>query len=61
VTATLERPETETRGRLRDMSGRELAAVVPLLALSVLLGLVPRPLLDVVEPAAAAVAQLVAR
>ncbi|WP_041241407.1 complex I subunit 4 family protein [Geodermatophilus obscurus] len=60
-TATLERPETETGGRFRDMSVRERTAVVPLLALSVLLGLVPRPLLDVVEPAAAAVAQLVAR
>lgn len=59
-TATLTRPEAGAR-RFLDLSGREAVAVVPLLALSVLLGLFPRLLLDIVEPAAAAVAQLVAR
>ena len=43
------------------MHGRELVAVATLLVLAVLLGLVPRPLLDVVEPAAAAVVALVSR
>ena len=61
ATTTLERSSAGTRARVRDLSGREVAAVVPLLALSVLLGLFPRLLLDVVEPAAAAVAQLVSR
>jgi len=44
-----------------DLDGRERAAIIPLLALSLLLGLVPGPLLALIEPAAAAVAQLVAR
>jgi NADH-quinone oxidoreductase subunit M len=61
ATTTLERSSAGMRARVRDLSGREVAAVVPLLALSVLLGLFPRLLLDVVEPAAAAVAQLVSR
>lgn len=59
ATATAVRPRTATG--MRDVHGAELAAVVPLLALAVLLGLFPRALLDVIEPAAAAVAQLVAR
>ncbi len=46
---------------VHDMRGRELGAVVPLLVLSVLLGLVPRPLLDVIEPAAATLVDLVGR
>lgn len=45
----------------RDLHGRELAAVVPLLVLAVLIGLFPRPLLDVIEPAAAMLTHLVAR
>ena len=59
MTATEVRPRTATG--MRDMHGTEVAAVVPLLVLAVLLGLFPRALLDVIEPAAAAVAQLVAR
>ena len=46
---------------MRDLRGHEVASIVPLLALAVVLGLLPRILLDVVEPAAAAVVQLVAR
>jgi len=59
ATATAVRPRSATG--MRDVHGSELAAVVPLLVLAVLLGLFPRALLDVIEPAAAAVAQLVAR
>lgn len=36
--------------RIRDLDARELVAVVPLLALSLFIGLYPRPLLDRVEP-----------
>ncbi len=54
-------PPTLPTGRFADVGGRELVAIVPLLVLSVLIGLVPRPLLDVIEPAARAVADLVAR
>ncbi|GAB3325694.1 hypothetical protein GCM10027451_50620 [Geodermatophilus aquaeductus] len=57
ATALRRRPATG----MRDVHGPELGAVVPLLVLAVLLGLFPRALLDVIEPAAAAVAQLVAR
>ena len=59
ATATLLRPDA--RAGVRDLSGHEVAAVVPLLLLALLLGLLPRPLLDVLEPAATAVAQLVSR
>jgi NADH-quinone oxidoreductase subunit M len=44
-----------------DLRARELAAVVPLLVLATVIGLVPRFLLDLVEPAARAVNELVAR
>ncbi len=46
---------------IRDLRGHELLAIVPLLALAVVLGLFPRVLLDVLEPAATAVVELVAR
>jgi NADH-quinone oxidoreductase subunit M len=58
TTAVLDRPRTAA---MRDVSRRELLVVGSLLLLSVVLGLLPRPLLDLIEPAAAAVAQLVAR
>lgn len=44
-----------------DLNGREVLAIVPLLVLSVLIGLFPRPLLDVVEQGAVTVVQLVSR
>jgi NADH-quinone oxidoreductase subunit M len=44
-------PEGENVG-LPDISIRELATVVPLLALSLFLGFQPRPVLDRIEPAA---------
>ena len=52
---------TAVRPQARDLNGHELGSVVALLALALVLGLLPRALLDVIEPAAAAVAQLVAR
>jgi NADH-quinone oxidoreductase subunit M len=54
----------ETRGsslRFDDLTAPELWSVGPLLALSLLIGVLPRPLLDVIEPAAAVVVQLVGR
>jgi len=48
-------------GAVADLSVSEGAAIVPLLAASVLLGLLPRFFLDVVEPSAAALVGLVAR
>ena len=44
-----------------DLRARETVPVAGLLALSVLLGLLPGPLLDVIEPAAAAVTAMVGR
>ncbi|MEW2355005.1 NADH-quinone oxidoreductase subunit M [Spirillospora sp. NPDC029432] len=44
-----------------ELRGPERAAIVPLLALSLVIGLAPRFLLDLVEPASAAVLALVGR
>jgi len=44
-----------------DLRGPELLSVGPLLLLSLLIGVLPRFLLDVIEPAAAALVQLVGR
>jgi proton-translocating NADH-quinone oxidoreductase chain M len=44
-----------------DLRASEAAAIVPLMVLAVLLGLLPRVLLDLIEPAARAAAALVAR
>lgn len=46
---------------LKDLSGTEYAAIVPLLLASLVIGVAPRFLLDVIEPAAAVVVQLVSR
>ncbi|RJL24840.1 complex I subunit 4 family protein [Bailinhaonella thermotolerans] len=51
----------ELTARFTDVRPRELLAVAPLLALSLAVGIAPRPLLDLVEPAAAAVVTLVSR
>ncbi len=53
-----------TRGRSTgfvDLRATETWSVVPLLALSVLIGVLPRVMLDVVQPAAESVVQLVGR
>jgi NADH-quinone oxidoreductase subunit M len=41
----------EGDGRIRDLVPRELAAVVPLIALLLFLGVYPKPVLDVIDPA----------
>ncbi len=54
----------ETRGRsvgLADLRPTETWSVAPLLLLSLLIGVLPRPLLDVIEPAARVVVELVGR
>ncbi|MDQ3432362.1 MAG: NADH-quinone oxidoreductase subunit M [Actinomycetota bacterium] len=54
----------ETRGRsvrFADLRAAELWSVAPLLLLALVIGVLPRPLLDVIEPAAAAVVDLLGR
>ncbi|MBE1534708.1 complex I subunit 4 family protein [Actinomadura algeriensis] len=51
----------ELTGRVGDVRPREAAAIVPLVALSLLVGVLPGPLLDTIEPLSAAVAGWVAR
>ncbi len=48
-------------GRITDLRPAETAAVVPLLALSLLIGVAPRFLLDVIEPASAVLVSLVSQ
>ncbi|HZI97787.1 MAG TPA: proton-conducting transporter membrane subunit, partial [Actinomycetales bacterium] len=50
-----------TNGVFADVGTRELVSIAPLLALSVVIGLLPRPLLALVEPGSRLVAELVAR
>ncbi len=50
ATAVLTAP-TGTAVRFRDLSRRELAVVAPLVALILVLGVHPQPLLDIIEPA----------
>ncbi len=54
-------PLDEARRGMADATPAELAAIVPLLVLSVAIGLFPRFLLDVIEPAARTAVQLVSR
>ncbi len=54
----------DTRGRsvgFDDVRPTETWSIVPLLLLSLIIGVLPRPLLAVIEPAAAAVVELVGR
>jgi NADH-quinone oxidoreductase subunit M len=50
-----------TPAALRDLTAAETASIVPLLALAVVIGILPRFLLDVIEPAARTLTYLVAR
>ena len=59
ATTTLDPPATERRPR--DLAPRELGGVVGLLALSILLGVFPRWVLDVIDPAASTIVHLVSR
>jgi NADH-quinone oxidoreductase subunit M len=44
-----------------DLRGSEVWSIAPLLVLATVIGLLPRPLLDVIEPASRALVELVAR
>jgi NADH-quinone oxidoreductase subunit M len=46
---------------MRDLTAVEAVGIVPLLALAVLIGILPRFLLDLIEPAAHTLTQLVGR
>ena len=46
-------PAGLARGGMRDMVGREVLAVAPLLALILFLGVYPKPVLDMINPAVA--------
>ncbi|MFI0349419.1 NuoM family protein [Actinomadura sp. 9N407] len=58
---TLLGPPGELTGRVTDARRPELAAIVPLLVLSLVIGIAPRFLLDLIEPASAVVISLVGR
>ena len=47
--------------RVSDLRPNELAGIVPLLGLALLLGVLPRPMLDLIEPSARFVVELVSR
>lgn len=47
-------PVKEGNGRMRDLLPRELAVVAPLIALLLVLGVYPKPVLDVINPSIAA-------
>ena len=51
----------ELTARVTDVRPRELAAIAPLLILSLIIGIAPRWLLDLIEPASAAIVNLVSR
>ncbi|MCG5218543.1 NADH-quinone oxidoreductase subunit M [Streptosporangium sp. KLBMP 9127] len=51
----------ELTGRVTEVRPAELAAVAPLLALSLIIGIAPRWLLDLIDPVAAALVALVSR
>jgi NADH-quinone oxidoreductase subunit M len=51
ATAVLTAPTRNRTLRVRDLSRREIAVVTPLVALIVLLGVYPQPLIDLVTPA----------
>jgi NADH-quinone oxidoreductase subunit M len=53
-TAAHTEPEPAARMRVRDLSRRELAVVSPLVALVLVLGFYPQPVIDLIRPAVAA-------
>ncbi|WP_432119539.1 complex I subunit 4 family protein [Streptomyces sp. bgisy032] len=54
-------PPTVRTGGFPDLAGTETAAIAPLLALALVIGVLPRFLLDVIEPASRTLVGLVAR
>jgi NADH-quinone oxidoreductase subunit M len=57
ATAVATEPTTRRSLRVADLDRRELAVVAPLVALILVLGFYPQPLLDLIEPAVAATMQ----
>jgi len=43
-------PKPQDTGHVRDLTGREIWVMAPLIALFVLLGCFPKPALDVINP-----------
>ena len=54
---TMQGALSERHVRMPDLSGREVLAVAPLIALMLVLGFYPKPVLDVIEPAVQATMQ----
>jgi NADH-quinone oxidoreductase subunit M len=54
-------PRRHSLSRAADITAPEVASVAPLLALALLIGVYPRPLLDLIEPASRTLVDLVAR
>jgi NADH-quinone oxidoreductase subunit M len=52
-------PAAEGVKSFRDLGGREIAAVAPLVVLVIVLGFFPKPVLDVINPAVARTLQTV--
>jgi NADH-quinone oxidoreductase subunit M len=48
---TFQGPEREKTSKFRDVNAREIAAIAPLLALIIFIGIYPRPVLDIINPA----------
>ncbi|WP_007027071.1 complex I subunit 4 family protein [Saccharomonospora iraqiensis] len=57
----LGRPRRDDGPTPHDLTAVEAGSIVPLMALAVLIGVFPRPLLDVIEPAARALGPLLGR
>ena len=57
ATATVTEARPRATGRFLDLDRRELAVVAPLVALILVLGFYPQPLLNLIEPAVAATMQ----
>ena len=51
---SVEGPGAATKAKILDLSGREIAVLAPLVALIVLLGVYPKPVLDIVTPSVGA-------
>jgi NADH-quinone oxidoreductase subunit M len=54
TTAVLEEPAVAPRLRIKDLDRREITVVAPLLALIIVLGVYPQPLIDLIRPAVSA-------
>jgi NADH-quinone oxidoreductase subunit M len=51
IQRTMHGPVNPTMPKMRDLTGREAWVIVPLLVLIIGLGVYPKPLLDVINPA----------